>query len=411
MKILWLSTRVLSNEDNGSTGSWLYALVNAFKNSHYTGIGNITMDNVMDIQYDRFDNVEQWRIPFKAKKRNGLPIRKYRKSIIKIIRDFNPDIIHVWGVENYWGYVTKGLTKEFPILIEIQGLKRDIATVYSGDLSSFEKLKSTGIKELLKLDTIYNRRMEYKKWGLLEAEIIKSHIFFSTHSQWAEAKVKELNPECIMFKNERLLRTEFYSSNVWKPNNSFFIYTSAGYSAPFKGLLTLIKAVEIIRRKYPQILLNIAGGFQFDGIRRDGYIHFLKKYIQKFNIESNITFVGPLNGKGIVELLRRSSVAVFPSFVESYGLAMAECMAVGIPLVVAYNGGSSYLGRDNENALFFAPGDVAMCAFQIDKILSSNDISNYLSVNARRTCLERNAPEKILNNQISIYKKVCNGFS
>ena len=411
MKILWLSTRVLNEEDNGSTGSWIYALVNAFKNVPDIQVGNITMDSVTDICYNKFDNVRQWRVPFKAKNRNGLPIYKYKKLIIEIIKDFNPDIIHVWGVENYWGYITKELTNQFPILIEIQGLKKDIAPVYSGDLSNIEKLKSIGIKELLKLDTIYNRIREYKKWGIVEAEIIKSHIFFSTHSRWAEAKVKELNPECIMFKNERLLRTEFYSSNAWKANDSLFIYTSAGYSAPFKGLLTLIKAVGIIKRKYPNIVLNIAGGFQFDGIRKDGYIHFLKKYIQKLKLENSISFVGPLNGKGIVELLKKSSVAVFPSFVESYGLALAECMAVGIPLVATYNGGFSYLGRDNENVLFFAPGDVAMCAFQIDRILSSTNLSNFLSVNARETCLERNNPSKILDNQITIYEKVFNAVS
>jgi L-malate glycosyltransferase len=410
MKVLWLTNRVVEKKDNGLTGSWIYALIHAIKRSAFTQVANITMDSVAEITYDRFDNFEQWRIPNKAKKANGLPKDKYEKLIIKIIKDFNPHIIHVWGVENFWGLVTKRLRKEFPILIEIQGLKKDIAPVYSGELSNYEKLRSIGIKEFLKFDTIYNRKRKYRKWGLIEEDIIKSHTFFSTHSDWAEAKVKEFNPSCIMFKNERLLRPEFYLSR-WTVNDSVFIYTSAGYSAPFKGLLTLIKAINILKHKYPNIVLNIAGGFQFNGVRRDGYMQFLKMYIKKIKIENNICFVGSLNAKEIVGLVKKSALAVFPSFVESYGLAFAECMALGIPLVASYNGGFSYLGRDNENVLFFPAGDVAMCAYQMDKILSNKNLANFLSGNARESCISRNSENTIVNNQISIYQRVCETFS
>jgi len=409
MKVLWLSNRVVGKEDNAMSGSWIYALSKAIKKSTFSYIGNITMDNVHNIAHDNYEKFEQWRIPFKSRKRNGLPKNKYKKLIVKIIEDFNPDLIHVWGVENYWGYITKGLTKEFPVLIEIQGLMKDIAPQFAGDLKNKEKLRTIGIKELLKFDTIYNRGRKYKKWGSVEEDIIKTHNFFSTHSHWAEAKVKQINPHGVMFKNERLLRSEFYNSK-WDVNNSAQIFTSAGYAAPFKGLFTLIKSIEILKLKYPHIILNIAGGFQFKGIRRDGYIHFLKEYIKKNNIHNNVSFVGPLNAKEIVELLVNSSIAAFPSFVESYGLAFAECMAVGIPLVAAYNGGFSYLGRDNENVLFFPPGDVAMCAYQIDKILSNKDLANFLSANAREICLRRNTESDIVKNQISIYKNVCNSF-
>ena len=82
-------------------------------------------------------------------------------------------------------------------------------------------------------------------------------------------------------------------------------------------------------------------------------MNFLKRYIQRKEIGKNISFIGPLNGVKIIEYLKKSSVAVFPSYVETYGVALAECMAVGIPSVAAYNGGFSYLGKDNENVLFF----------------------------------------------------------
>jgi glycosyltransferase involved in cell wall biosynthesis len=406
MKILWLSNRVLSHEDTGSTGTWLFALSSALKGQKNVQLANITSSNVETIEYNEFDEVNQWIIPIKGIKKNGLPKRSIEKKILTLIKDFNPDIIHVWGTENYWGTITSKLANELPILVEIQGLKREIARHYGGNLTFIEKIKCIGLKELIKRDTIFHRLKNYNRWGKIETMIIKNHRFFSTHSDWAESKVYELNPNCCMFKNERLLRTEFYLSSSWTPQEEPFLFTSTGYSAPFKDLYTLIKAVEQLKKEFPAIKLFVAGALQLSGIRRDGYMNFILKEIKKRNLSDNITWLGPLSGESIIEFLKKSSVSIFPSFSESYGLALAESMAIGSPIVASYNGGYAYLGHDNKSVLFFPPGDASMCAFQIKRILKNKDLAIRLSKNARRLCFQRNAPSKIIKNQIDIYQLI-----
>lgn len=410
MKILWLSNRKLSEIDTGGTGSWLYALAKVIITLDYVQFGNITSGAVSKVEYYKVGNFEEWLVPIKAERRNGLPRDKFLKVMLKLIIDFNPDLVHVWGVESYWGYLTQNLTKEYPVLIEIQGLKKYIAPVYGGELTIWERFKCIGIKEILKLDTIFHRMRKYKKWGIIETQIIRNHSFFSTHSTWAESKVKEMNPTCVMYKNERMLRPEFYSSKCWEDINSPIIYTSLGYPAPFKGLLTLVRAIEILIQKHHSVILYVAGRLHFEGIRRDGYIQFLHAYIREKGLLDYVRFVGPLNGAQIIELLQRSSVAVFPSYVESYGLVLAECMAIGVPLVAAFNGGYSYLGKDNETVLFFEPGDAPMCAFQIEKLLANKNLATLLSVNGRKTILKRNSPDDLISKQIMIYNEVINAF-
>ena len=125
-------------------------------------------------------------------------------------------------------------------------------------------------------------------------------------------------------------------------------------------------------------------------------------------MKSNIIWLGGQTGKDIAGELSRCSVAVFPSFIESYGITHVESMAVGTPCVCAYNGGYSYLGEDEKTTLFFPPGDHIMCAFLIQRLLSDKRLSESLSNRARSDTLKRNDKLKILSNQLDIYKKVLN---
>ena len=83
-------------------------------------------------------------------------------------------------------------------------------------------------------------------------------------------------------------------------------------------------------------------------------------------------------------------------------------MAIGSPTVVSFTGGTSYLAKDNDTALFFPPGDEAMCAYQIERLLLDRSLSENLSFKSRKIALERNNPNLVINNQINIYRRIIN---
>jgi len=87
-------------------------------------------------------------------------------------------------------------------------------------------------------------------------------------------------------------------------------------------------------------------------------------------------------------------------------LALAEAMSVGVPAVVSYAGGSACLARDGESALFFSPGDEAMCAFQLERVLSEKEMALRLSHRAREIALVRNNPQRVLEQQLEIYRRI-----
>lgn len=79
---------------------------------------------------------------------------------------------------------------------------------------------------------------------------------------------------------------------------------------------------------------------------------------------------------------------------------------MGTPTVVSYTGGTSYLGKDDETCLFFPPGDEAMCAYQVERVLRDRELSLRLSERSREIANSRNDRQRIIARQLEIYRRV-----
>jgi glycosyltransferase involved in cell wall biosynthesis len=411
MKILWLSNKILQDQETGGSGTWLDAMSNALMNKGTVELGNITSGNTNKLIRSDFGQIKQWILPVSAKlhRTNGLPGTKIVNLYLKAIKDFDPDLIHVWGTESFAGLITANRINNVPVLLEIQGTKGAIARVFHGGLSLYEQIQCIGIKEMIKGTMIFQNKRKYRRWGVFENEIILGHKYITASSRWMEANVRMINPNANVFFNEILLRNCFNTNKKWHFTGTPVLFTIAAYFSPFKGFHVAIRAIAHLKIKYPNIQLRIAGLHQTKGIRKDGYINWVKKEIKSLNLESNIIWLGALNGEQIAEELINSSAVVLPSYIESYGVVHIEAMAVGTPCVCSFNGGAAYLGEDDKTTLFFPPGDDIMCAFQIDRLLSGKELAESVSNKALETTLIRNNTESIVNRQIEIYNNILNG--
>ena len=112
-------------------------------------------------------------------------------------------------------------------------------------------------------------------------------------------------------------------------------------------------------------------------------------------------------GEELVNEMRHCNVFVQSSYVESYSLALAESMAIGVPSVVSYAGAMPELAEENRMALFYSPSDYYKCAYQIERLLDNEELANNLSHNARELAIERNSVEFVVKKQISIYNAIA----
>lgn len=406
LRIIWLSNKVQSNTDRGTTGTWLDAMAHGLLQSGEVELGNIAMGAMSQTTRQDCGAIRQWIIPSRSQQRNGLLVARYISEIAHAVQEFSPDLVHVWGTESFWGLLTARGIIQYPALLEMQGLKGAIARVFAGGLSVRQQLACVGLKEILRRSTIFQGRRQFKDWGRVEREIIAGHRFITAQSMWLEAQIRAVNRDCQIFHNDFALREPFYAAESWRNPKNNVVFCSASYPSPFKGVHIAIRAIAILKERFPKIQLRIAGALQRHGIRQEGYVAWLNREARQLGVETNLRWLGPLTADQIVAELQQSSATLLPTFIEAYCLALAEAMIIGAPSVVSFVGGASLLARDEESALFFPPGDEAMCAYQLARLLTDRDLAERLSRKAREVALVRNDPQRIVENQLAIYRQV-----
>lgn len=407
MKILWFSNRLFVDEKIKGSGTWLDSMAEILVKDDNIELFNITKGNTKEVTRIDYKKIQQWLLPNVKLQKNGLPPIKLTNQIIDIVESIKPDIIHIWGTESYWGLLTARGYIKGNVILEIQGLLSQIKNYFYAGLTPDEVFKCIGLKEILKpKSSIFAVKRLFNQNAKMEVEMIKKHSDISTQSDWVRAHISFLNPSTNLYKTKIPLRRKFIDSQKWSSNNitENTIFTSISSGLPYKGLHVLIEALGLLKNEFPKMKLMIAGHYG-KGIRESGYEKLLKSKIRKFNLVKNVVWLGSLDEENIVNQLRNSHVAVFPSFIESYGVAVAESLALGVPTVVSYSGALPEQGVDEHSLLFYPAGDVFMCASKIKQVFIDNQLSENLSANAIRGS-SKTSNQDIADLQIKIYKKI-----
>ena len=94
-----------------------------------------------------------------------------------------------------------------------------------------------------------------------------------------------------------------------------------------KGVYDLLNVWKAVYYKRPTAKLAIIG----DGPEKDE----INKFIKKLGISNNVTLFGFISESKKRQIMANSKIFIFPSWLESWGIALAEAMAFELP-VVAY---------------------------------------------------------------------------
>lgn len=136
-------------------------------------------------------------------------------------------------------------------------------------------------------------------------------------------------------------RTEVFTTNLWESHLPAILFMSR--IDPKKGLDLLIPALEQILLE--QIEFNfILAGYNPQNAE---YETNIKVKIQNSNLAKYTTITGFVSGNLKAELLAKADLFVLPSYYENFGIAVAEAMASGTPVVISNR---VYISEDIEQA-------------------------------------------------------------
>ena len=147
-----------------------------------------------------------------------------------------------------------------------------------------------------------------------------------------------------------------------------------GLFRPEKGHATLLAAFALVRRELPDARLVLVG----DGELRKALIH----QIQASGLDGSVELAGRVDN--VWPHLRNADVFAQASSFESFGIAIVEAMAAGLPVVGPAVGGIPELIVPGLNGELYPPGDVQALAGHLVHLLRSPGTRSRMGAESRR---------------------------
>jgi len=210
-------------------------------------------------------------------------------------------------------------------------------------------------------------------------------------------KVAGANPNKVMVIPEGVDLDLFKPrTNRLEPEN---VILFVGRIAPEKGLVYLIKAMPRVVDVFPSVSVLVVGEDQ--GIQKD-----LIKLAEKLKVGKTVHFLGARFGDELASIYRKARIFVLPSLYETFGLAVLEAMATGLPVVATKVGGIPELVEDGRNGILVSPRDHSALAEGIIELLSDSRLS--LRIGKRNVAqTKRYSWWSVAEKVESVYKDLC----
>lgn len=187
------------------------------------------------------------------------------------------------------------------------------------------------------------------------------------------------------------------------------VYTGAAtYS--LKGLHVLIRALEIVKRRYPDVKLCIPGN-NTSYKSSNGYERMIRRMIREAGLEENVEFAGRKSADEVVDTLTKSHVCVVPSAMEGASATVCEAMMIGTPAICAFRGGMTDLLRDGISGFCYDFPEYPVLAERICQLFEDEALCRQFSELAKQDAVKRHARDENYRNLKNIYLEIAEDAS
>jgi glycosyltransferase involved in cell wall biosynthesis len=107
----------------------------------------------------------------------------------------------------------------------------------------------------------------------------------------------------------------------------------------------------------------------------------------------------------VERLLERASVVVAPCEHEGFGLAAAEALAFGRPVVAAAGGALLELVDDGETGLFVPPRDASALRAAVERLLGDRELRERLGREAHARARGRFGWDAVIERTLEVYRE------
>ena len=407
MRILWTTNIVLPSvasdfgQPNTPFGGWLQSLLSALAANPALRLGVAMRADVKSHRILEKDGVEYHVFPSSMRNRHDIDA----EVCARILEGFAPDILHAHGSEmpSTARFMS---TWSGPKVLSLQGILAGIQPMLEGGGSIRPaSLADIAMSVALRVKSrfMFAPRLEGENACLRRANVVLGR------TAWDRAYSRVINPDARYIQCGEILRPEFFSKQWSRESRQPLTLFLGNAAVPLKGAHVALRALAVLKRSYPSVLLKIAGpaipGGTFGAWV--SYMGYLRRVITTMGLEENVEFLGVLNPEDMANHLMHAHVYVLPSLIENSPNTLGEAMLMGVPSVCSFVGGVPSVAANEKEALFYGATDHVMLAAQVARLLESDELCEELSRNARARAHRNHDEALIVRTVVDAYRSLC----
>ena len=194
----------------------------------------------------------------------------------------------------------------------------------------------------------------------------------------------------------------------WKEKDRIILYV--GRIDPAKGLMTVIEALELLKKKnlllYNQLkLIVVGGGRKKEDLPGNKEYIRIKKSIREKKLTGKVIFLGSKKQSELKKYYSAAEALVMPSLYESFGLVPVEAMACGTPALVSRIGEMRNIVKEGRNGFSFPPNNPSSLASCLEHLFSNKD-SLWDIKRIRQSAVKNFSWEKTAEETYSLFRKL-----
>lgn len=154
---------------------------------------------------------------------------------------------------------------------------------------------------------------------------------------------------------------------------------SNGVIYPHRRIEDTIKAISILKKNGYNIYFDYVGA-QSRAIK---YVKKLYRLIDKLTLNNFVRFHNTVDEKGLLDFYQKADFFVFPNTPQTWGLAVFEAMAIGVPVIVSKSCGATEVLTHMENSILISPKNPEQIANSVIKLIEDNTLKEKIVKQAR----------------------------
>ncbi len=291
------------------------------------------------------------------------------RRVNRIANEIKPDVVIAYGTENPVISIPQlTLSKKYPVLCVLQ-------TIYNNP----DRAKYGGIDPLIRD---------------LEHDIVNHVSYFGTEDKVYYDLLKGMRGDTAVF---RFIYPHAQLPDIEPQEKKYDFVNYAFTMANKKGDEDSVRALKIVKNKYPNVTLNIAGGMSDS--RREYIVHL----IDELSLQENVSLTPVFECKeDMFRHILKAKCAVLPVKLDLISTTIKESMYYGLPVITNITPATPELNEEKQCVLLAEKGNINSLAKCMFDVLESEVLTNSLAKNGREYMENRMDNKPIMTQNMKV---------